>query len=185
MKHKPRQRLSVVELGLSATEERAVERGTIRKMYRLLGSNTAPLTGMATLEWDTEDQFVRWKDDVFCEGLKGGTRHVLMFEYQELRGFLSYTIPPGRREVYLNEFQIHPRFQGDGVTFRILLAQFLRQIGQIAYTSIRTYANGRNKRAQNLIERMGFTREGRTERGIRYRIMRAGVEARFQRWLRK
>jgi len=181
----PGRRLRVVSIGSGLARGIPVVPGVIRNLYDLLGSNMAPVTGMPESDWNTDEEFERWRRDVFCENAKKGVRHILLFEDQDLRGFLSYTVPSEAGEVYLNEFQIHPRFRGDGVTFRILLARFMRQVEQLPYSSIRTYTNSRNIAAQNLIEKMGFAREGRTGRGIRYVIARRGMETRFHRWQRR
>ena len=173
------ERLSVVEVGVETADE--LPRETVRKLYDLLGSNMTAVIGGAESAWDSDEEFEKWAYGVFHENLKKGTRHILLFDGRELRGFLSYTVSPGAQEIYLNEFQVHHRFRGGGVTFKLLLVQFLQAVEHFPYARIRTYTNKRNVRVQTLIEKIGFQRQGQTERGFQYVITRRDLQRRVQR----
>lgn len=162
--------LRIVELDAERAKRQSVGDKIIRQMYELLGSNMTQVIPTSGSDWRSDAAFAKWRKDVFERNLSEGTRHLLLFDQRGLRGFVSYTAPPGAKEIYLNEFQIQPYAQCDGVTFKRLLFHFMNQINELPHASVRTYTNKHNGRAQRLIEKVGFQRGTQTRRGIRYTV---------------
>ena len=181
MSHEPKHQLRIVEIDADNVKRRPVAETTIRKMYDLLGSNMARIIPTSGPDWETPEEFEKWKRDVFLDKLRKRTRHILLLDNDNLKGFVSYTVPVEGTEIYLNEVQIKPHAQGDGVTSKRLLSYFLEQIDGLAYGSVRTYTNNLNERAQRLIEKVGFKRESETDRGIRYTITKRVLQDRLRR----
>lgn len=142
----------------------------IRQMYNLLGSNMTQIINDSKLNWQSAEEFNKWKQNVFLSD--NDTQHILVFDSRGLRGFISYTAKNESSEIYLNEVQIRYSKQGDGVTIRYLFEEFMDCVKDLPITSIRTYCNRRNARAQCIIEKAGFRKESKTDRGYRYTIDR-------------
>ena len=140
----------------------------VRQMYDLLGSNMTSMFGQTDPGWRSDEEFQKWKTDVFTVGLEKGTRHILLSDEQGLRGFISFTAPEGELEVFINEVQIRPSSQSDGATLRRLLELFSARIAELPHATVRTYANRRNERSRRLIQKAGFRIHGETDRGIRF-----------------
>ena len=169
----------IVEIDACEADQRGVEDAVIRSMYDLLGSNMTRAVGGSGSDWQSPDEYRRWKETVFLSGLQGGTRHILMRDERGLRGFISYAVPGDSAEIYLNEFQIRDDARRDGVTFRRLFERFMDRIDSLSHTTIRTYSNNSNPNAQSLITRLGFTSDGVTNKGARYIIAKRDLRRRL------
>lgn len=150
-----------------------------RQMWYLLASNMTSILGHDGPDWRTEDDFSKWKDGVLLAGLVKDTFHLLLVDAQGLRGFLSFTVPPGGTDIYVNEIQIRPSAQKDGVTFRRLVERFATRVADLPQDTIRTYANRRNEESQQLILKAGFRIDSQAERGTRFAASKASVLARL------
>ena len=141
---------------------------TINQMFELTYMNMSKIIPSATTK---EEDYALWRES-FDKGRKSGTKHILYFRHDVLRGYISYTIREYSNDIYWNEIQIHPQSQRDSITFRKLLSQFLNEIEVYEADTIRTYANNLNRRSQRLIQKLGFSIEAEIEKGVRYKISR-------------
>ena len=148
---------------------------TINQIFELTYMNMSKIIPSTRSK---EEDYALWRES-FDKSLGIGIRHILYFQRDILRGYVSYTIRESSNDIYLNEIQIHPQLQGNGVTFGKLLSQFLKEIETCEVDTIRTYANNLNQRSQRIIQKIGFSIEAETDRGIRYRISKARLLKRF------
>ena len=148
---------------------------TINQMFELTYVNMSKIIPSTRPQ---EEDYALWRES-FDKNLRNGTKHILYFRNNVLCGYVSYTIRESSNDIYLNEIQIHPQSQGDGVTFRKLLSQFLNEIGICKADTIRTYANNLNQRCQRIIQNIGFSIEEQTDRGVRYMIGKKRLLKRF------
>ena len=152
------------------------DEGIIVRMFELLYLNMTPLV---PLNGTRAEIYAEWRT-AFDKNLEEGTRHIVDAADGFVRGYASYTIRDIEKDVYLNEVQIHPQFQGRGIILKNLARAFLREIEDSPARTVRTYANRLNARSQELLERAGFVIEERVERGIRYQTDRQELCKRFR-----
>jgi hypothetical protein len=57
-----------------------------------------------------EEDYTLWGES-FDKGRRSGTKHILYFRRDVLRGYISYTIREFSNDIYWNEIQIHPQSQ--------------------------------------------------------------------------
>lgn len=150
-------------------------------MYDLLGENMTRIVEGASGDWRSDEEFGTWRSGVFLADVQADTSHLLVLDEDGLRGFLSYTTSTESGEIYLNEVQIRPSSQGDGLTLRCLIRHFAGRIEQMRHDRLRTYCNRANARAQLLAAKCGFARVGETDRGYRYLMPKSAFLARFRR----
>jgi RimJ/RimL family protein N-acetyltransferase len=150
-------------------------------MCELAGANMSAI--IPSTRTKAEDRAL-WFES-FERGLRGGTRHILHWDGDGvLCGFLSFTVRPESDDVYLNEVQIKSGAQGHGVVLARLLGQLVTALREVTVSAVRTYANRLNGRSQKLCEKMGFSVEECTERGIRYHIARRDLMVHLERFAR-
>jgi hypothetical protein len=116
-----------------------------------------------------EEGYGLWRKS-FDRNITEGTRYIVDLHNNYLRGYLSYTIRSSKKDIYLNDIQVEPLYQGNGVTAGRLFHEFLREIRDCEWHTIRTYANNLNSLSQHILQKLRFEVESRTERGLRYRI---------------
>lgn len=147
----------------------------IKQMFKLAHTNMSLIIPSSTTK---DENYAIWRKS-FDKNQISGTRHVLYFRHDVLFGYISYTIRECSNDICWNEIQIHPRSQGNGVVLKKLLSQFLNEIEVIEADTICTYANNLNRVSQKLIQKVGFSTEGKSERGVRYSIRKTKLLKRF------
>lgn len=171
--------MQMTEIKTSMKNNAAVPDSLVRQMYKLLGENMTRIVGKATPGWKSDAEFSRWKRDVFLGDGHRNKSHLLLLDEEGLRGFLSYTAPDVGAEIYLNELQIRPSCQGDGLTLRCFIRGFAERIEQMPHERLRTYSNRANTRVHRLAAKCGFARVGETDRGYQY-LMPKGIPGKIQ-----
>ena len=162
--------MKTIEIKAKPEEKAAVSQSVVRQMYELLGGNMTEIVECASGDWRSDSEFSNWRRGVFLGAVQAHTSHLLLLDDKGVRGFLSYTAPPDTAEIYLNEVQIRPSCQGDGVTLLCLVRSFADRIEQMPHDTLRTYSNKATTRAHSLVEKSGFERVGKTDRGYQYQM---------------
>ena len=86
--------MKAIEIKADPKAKAAVSVSLVRQMYALLGGNMTRILGEAGPDWESEDAFTAWRDEVFWGDIQADTSHVLVLDDVGLRGFLSYTAAP-------------------------------------------------------------------------------------------
>lgn len=162
--------LTLIEIPPDPVHKRAIPEDVVRCMYELMGSNMTKVIQTAPADWRRDDQFEKWRNQVFLGAVQQRTVHLLLSDGVGLRGFLSYTPSADGDGIFINELQIRPSCQGDAVTIRRLLREFAERIALLPHCQLRTYANKVNKRSQQLAARIGFRCTAQTARGYSYEM---------------
>jgi len=131
-----------------------------------------------------QEDYLLWRKS-FDNNATIGTQHIIDLKDDVLRGYLSFTVRDSSKDIFINEVQIDPKYQGNGVTIGRLLLNFLREIQDCKFSIIRTYANNLNKRSQQLLQKIGFEVEGTTEKGIRFKISKEKLLIRYRNRLQR
>ena len=173
--------IEVMCIGPDMGAKRSTPDVLIRRMSDLLGSNMTRVIGETGVDWQSDAGYEKWKRDVFLGDVQKDTTHLLALDSEGLRGFVSYTVPPEGEGVYVNEVQIRPSAQADGLTLKRLLAVFLRDLERLPHTSVQAYTNNLNPRAKKLLKKAGFQTVRQTERGFQYTAQKKALLERFGR----
>jgi len=154
-----------------------VDEQTIDRMFELIYANMNAIMPTGNTK---EQDYALWRQ-AFDEGLQNSMRHVLYCRDDDLVGYLSYVIGEADSAIHLCELEIRPQSRKDGLTLRVLLSHFLREVGHCAACTMRTYANDRNPTSQELISKLGFEVEEKTHGGKRYKIDKDALMTRLSR----
>ncbi|MFA6135234.1 MAG: hypothetical protein WC869_14570 [Phycisphaerae bacterium] len=162
--------LTITEIQADPESKRAVTEDMVRRMYELLGTNMTQVVNDFPADWRAEDEFQKWRTEVFLGSVQRHTRHLLLSDSMGLRGFLSYTPLPDGDDIFINEVQIRSSCQGDGVTIRRLMREFAKQVAILPHHRLVAYANKANGRSQRLATKIGFHSNNETARGYSYEM---------------
>lgn len=171
--------IEMIEIAPDHGEKSALPETMVRQMYELLGGNMTQIMGESDSTWRSDAEFLKWKNNVFLGAVHSNTSHILLIDQNGLRGFLSYTVAPEANEIYLNEIQIRPSCQCDGVTLRSLLRSFADRVRELPQDQVRAYSNKANTRVHGLVAKIGFEKIGETDRGYQYRIPKSRLDWRW------
>ena len=95
------------------------------------------------------------------------THWILLFSGEALAGYTLYRI--AGETLHMDEIQVQQRFQGDGVSFPMLLGKLLEDAITARAETLASYANRQNLKSRAILSRLGLAIAGETPRGFQYR----------------
>lgn len=129
-----------------------------------------------------DDDYRIWRKS-HTERLNNGTKYILLYNDEILKGYLSYEIRENHADIFIGDVIIHSDYQGDGKTIFRLLHTFIKECKNCEFTTIRTYANNLNKRSQGIIEKAGFIVDEQRANGNIYCIDRNCLLKTFRKYI--
>lgn len=142
---------------------------TFQKLFNLLYMN---MQAIIPVDGEQSSIYSDWKDTWERRMLEEDIRCIIEQKDDVLQGFLLYCIDQHSGVISIDEFQIHPHFQRNGVTFRRIILSFLKDIESSSCTFVRAYANKKNPFSPNLARKLKFSIYEETETGWRFQIKR-------------
>lgn len=160
-------------------ESNLPEDSVLRSMFELVYLNMQMIN---PVPGTPDEVYAGWRESWERRWREDDIRCILNQDGGVLRGFIIYCCDKHSRIISIDELQIHPDFQRNGVTFRRLMSQFLSDIDASNCDTIRTYANKLNPFSPKLALKLGFEVYDETERGWRYRISKTVITEKLKRF---